>query len=187
MSNSLNLTNIKNLLAAAYLSGVHDAFEKSKGLDTFSLQKNIEDSIQFRETLISELKNNSVAKPENILITAKAKGKELFCEKYPSEARCTNITPPTNKKNNSKETGFLSAITSMFSSEGESTKVNAPSPSTSTATVTTPTVTTPTVTTPVAASPKVNVPPPSLATVNASSLNPMIQSQPTVGGRKKNR
>jgi hypothetical protein len=181
MSNSLNLTNIKNLLAAAYLSGVHDAFEKSKGLDTFSLQKNIEDSIQFRETLISELKNNSVAKPENILITAKAKGKELFCEKYPSEARCTNITPPTNKKNNSKETGFLSAITSMFSSEGESTKVNAPSPSTSTATVTTP------VTTPVAASPKVNVPAPSLATVNASSLNPMIQSQPTVGGRKKNR
>jgi hypothetical protein len=183
MSNSLNLTNIKNLLAAAYLSGVHDAFEKSKGLDTFSLQKNIEDSIQFRETLISELKNNSVAKPENILITAKAKGKELFCEKYPSEARCTNITPPTNKKNNSKETGFLSAITSMFSSEGESTKVNAPSPSTSIATVTTP------VTTPVAAtaSPKVNVPAPSLATVNASSLNPMIQSQPTVGGRKKNR
>ena len=184
MSNSLNLTNIKNLLAAAYLSGVHDAFEKSKGLDTFSLQKNIEDSIQFRETLISELKNNSVAKPENILITAKAKGKELFCEKYPSEARCTNITPPTNKKNNSKETGFLSAITSMFSSEEESTKVNAPSPSTNISTVTTPTVTTPVAAT---VSPKVNVPPPSLATVNASSLNPMIQSPPTVGGRKKNR
>ena len=113
MSNSLNLTNIKNLLAAAYLSGVHDAFEKSKGLDTYSLQKNIEDASQFREMLISELKNNNVAKPESILITAKAKGKELFCEKYPDEAKC-KTTPPTN--NSPKETGFLSAITSLFSS-----------------------------------------------------------------------
>lgn len=207
MSNSLNLTNIKSLLAAAYLSGVHDAFEKSKGLDTYSLQKNIEDSVQFREMLINELKNNNVAKPESILITAKAKGKELFCEKYPSESRCTNITPPTNKKNNSKETGILSAITSLFGSTDESTKVSAPAPSTSitnsiatvlstpftnapamnTPKVNTPVTTTPTMNTRKVNTPKVNVPPPSTSTPNASALNPMVQSLQSIGGRKKNR
>jgi hypothetical protein len=178
MSNSLNLTNIRNLLAAAYLAGVHDAFEKSKGLDTVSLQKNIDDSLEFRETLVNELKNNGVEDPESILINAKSKGKELFCQKYPDEMKCKSITP-TNKK---EETGVLDTLSSFFTPKTDSTynkttntsslpniskntpKVNVPPPSVAT---------------------NVSIPPPSVATPNASALNPMVQT-PT-GGKRKSR
>jgi hypothetical protein len=189
MSNSLNLVNIKNLLAAAYLAGVHDAFEKSKGLDTNSLQKNLDDSLEFREILIAELKSNGIEKAESILINAKSKGKELFCQKYPDEYKCKSTTP-TNKK---EETGILASLTSFFTGSTANTSktknVSLPSmnvtpvnstpkvnvlPSTIPTTVNVPPPSSVTV---------VNVPPPTVATPNASTVNPMIQT-PTGGKRK---
>jgi hypothetical protein len=203
MSNSLNLPNIKNLLAAAYLSGVKDAFEKSKGLDTYSLQKNIEDSAQFREILLNQLKENNIENPESILITAKTKAKELFCEKYPDEMKC-KATPPTNKnnnsQNNSQDTGIISSISSFFTPKVNSSvntntssvntnsrlinnsKKNIPPPSLATVVNIQP----PSVAT------VVNIPPPSVATIvtpNASAVNPMVQSQPpaSIGGKRKSK
>ena len=157
MSNSLNLTNIKTLLATAYLAGVHDAFEKSKSLDTFSLQKNIDDSLEFRQALITELKFSGIANPESILINAKSKGKELFCKKYPDEMKC-KPTPPTNKQ---EEKSLLASLTSFF------TPTNTmPSPSSS---VNTNTDTNALI--PPSISTNVYVPPPSVATNTSIPLN----------------
>jgi hypothetical protein len=221
MTNSLNITNIKNLLTAAYLAGVHDAFEKSKGLDTISLQKNIDDSLQFREILVSELKSNGINNAESILINAKSKGKELFCEKYPEEMKC-KISTPTNKK---EESGILSAISSFFTPKKQTNNINVKNTNTpvnsSIVSNTPPTNTPPTNTIKVNSLPnisknsiRVNVPPPSVATnvsipppsvatnvsipppsvansivatPNASALNPMVQTQPTIGGKRKSR
>jgi hypothetical protein len=220
MTNSLNITNIKNLLTAAYLAGVHDAFEKSKGLDTISLQKNIDDSLQFREILVSELKSNGINNAESILINAKSKGKELFCEKYPEEMKC-KISTPTNKK---EESGILSAISSFFTPKKQTNNINVKNTNTpvnsSIVSNTPPTNTPPTNTPPTNTPPtntikvnslpnisknsiRVNVPPPSVATnvsipppsvansivatPNASALNPMVQTQPTIGGKRKSR
>jgi hypothetical protein len=228
MSNSLNLTNIKTLLATAYLAGVHDAFEKSKGLDTFSLQKNIEDAIEFRETFINELKDAGIGNTNSILINAKEKSKELFCKKYPDEMKC-KATPPTNKK---EETGILTSLSSFFTSpktantSTTTTTTTNTNTATNTATNTTPKTNTNTNTSlpstntntntslpstnitantalpstnlprtnvpilPPLVSTNVYVPPPSASTnvpkLNASALNPMVQTA-TIGGKRKSR
>jgi hypothetical protein len=245
MTNSLNITNIKNLLTAAYLAGVHDAFEKSKGLDTISLQKNIDDSLQFREILVSELKSNGISNAESILINAKSKGKELFCEKYPEEMKC-KMSTPTNKK---EESGILSLISSFFTPKKQTNNSNVKNtnkpvnslivrnkpvnssivtnkpvnssivrnkpvnssivtntPPTNTVKINSlpnisknsirvnvpPSVATNVTVPPPSVATNVTVPPPSVATTsvatpNASALNPMVQTQPTIGGKRKSR
>jgi hypothetical protein len=218
MTNSLNITNIKNLLTASYLAGVHDAFEKSKGLDTVSLQKNIDDSLEFREILVSELKTNGISNAESILVNAKSKGKELFCEKYPEEMKC-KISTPTNKK---EESGVLSLLSSFFTPKKETNNINVKNtntpvnssivsntPPTNTIKVNSlpnisknsirvnvpPSVATNVTMPPPSVATNVTIPPPSVATnvtipsttPNVSALNPMIQAQPTIGGKRKSR
>lgn len=160
-------TNIKNLIAAAYLAGVYDAFNKSKGLDTLSLQKNIDDAFEFRKAILEELKDNKVSNPELILRKAKEKCKDLFCEKYSDELRC-KITPPTQEKNTT-EPSFTSLV-----SQPSTNSLNKMSPA------------------PSQASSQVPSPAPSPAqsqpVVNVSALNPMIQTlspAPKVGGKNK--
>jgi hypothetical protein len=185
MSNSLNLANIKSLIAAAYLTGVNDAFEKSKGLDTYSLQKNIEDAKAFQKTLINNLKENGVATPESILINAKAKSKALFCEKYPDESKCKALNSPTNSKNKKESTGFLSAITSLFTSKAPSvaTNVNSSTVNSSTvnsSTLNSSTVNSSTVNSSTVNAPRVNAPRVNNTTVNAPRVNNTTVNVPRV-------
>jgi hypothetical protein len=181
MSNSLNLANIKSLIAAAYLTGVNDAFEKSKGLDTYSLQKNIEDAKAFQKTLINNLKENGVATPESILINAKAKSKALFCEKYPDESKCKALNSPTNSKNKKESTGFLSAITSLFTSKAPSVATNVNS-----STVNSPNVNSPKVNSSNVNSSTVNAPKVNSSTVNSSTVNAPRVNAPRVNNTTVN-
>jgi hypothetical protein len=187
-------SDVENLIAVGYLTGVVDAFSKSMNITAEDMKTSMMKSDSIRHILVDSIGNTNT-------IELVKKSKEIASKVLTGDNTADTVEPPTESLLQRAE----HAITSLFSSKPvqESTPVvTTPEvPPVVEPAVTTPEV--PPVVEPVVTTPEVppvvepavttpEVPPevpPAVTPVvpNASAMNPMAPPPVSVGGRKKNK